>query len=466
MVEEKIKETAKFSIERFESVMLTNGIDWASINRELECDVESMLKNKDRQPMLNVINKACSLIGLKNSDYIMGKDVQPKFINTPINQDTNIIKASNIDVDMLHLYIGESRWGYNTISSLMTSKSVFKYKDYSKNVRSIKRDDLNTLCWALQCKITDICTDMDDDKIPNRVINDRQIYNLNIAAIKKFADIETVAGQAHVPVWFINNDNAVSLEMVKILCTAIKHISRKTVKPEEICLNYSPVKNNKKVIKKDVKAPVPSSTNDAIKNICNAIKYCINNKIVQVYQYNVSLPVDLGKPAILETDEYLYIRREAIKFILDIYNTKNKIKSTINLNVLSMYLNNEGILNKFQEGNYQSPTCKLNGYGGSRFFQFNKNKILGGEEMNIPKDVKIAVLDVEQKPVIEDTQETGKEVEKPKYYNTNNMGGKWGRLPIRDVFNYIDHASNDELDKIEEYISGIKRLREIKNSFN
>lgn len=64
--QKKENNTGTFSIERFESVMLSAGVSWKEINEELQFNVEAMLKNTNRPPMLNVINKACSIIGLKN----------------------------------------------------------------------------------------------------------------------------------------------------------------------------------------------------------------------------------------------------------------------------------------------------------------------------------------------------------------------------------------------------------------
>lgn len=71
MVLEVKNNNIHFSIERFESVMLSAGVSWEQINKELEYDAESMLKNKTRQPMPNIVNKACTVIGLDNSDYVM-----------------------------------------------------------------------------------------------------------------------------------------------------------------------------------------------------------------------------------------------------------------------------------------------------------------------------------------------------------------------------------------------------------
>jgi predicted transcriptional regulator len=61
----------KFSIERFESVMDITNTSWNQINGELKFNVERMLKDRQRPPMKNVIRKACDLMGLKNSDYVM-----------------------------------------------------------------------------------------------------------------------------------------------------------------------------------------------------------------------------------------------------------------------------------------------------------------------------------------------------------------------------------------------------------
>lgn len=71
----------KFSINRFESVMLATGTTWADINNELGYNVEPMFKNRNKPPMLNVVCKACNIMGLPNSDYVTMKSDTYKLCN-------------------------------------------------------------------------------------------------------------------------------------------------------------------------------------------------------------------------------------------------------------------------------------------------------------------------------------------------------------------------------------------------
>ena len=441
----KRKQT-KFSIERFESIMASSGIGWKSINMELECDVESMLKNTKREPMLNVIKKACNIIGLANTDYVMMKSDTPKFNNDiEIDEYTAgcaLIKSSHIDVDMMDLYIKESGWNYKSLSCIMSSKAVFKYKEYSKSVKFIKRGDLENLCWALNCKINDI-TDLNIAKTPNRDVNSKQQYELNPEKIIELADyMDIIAQYAKIPVWFIAPSTKVSSEMVENICAAITKVTKNNITPEELCINY---KSPKKIKKTDSNVKLVDA-----ENACDAIKYSVENKLLAIR--NMDEEVDINTTVMLESGDYYYIRREVLISIINQYNDLNKIKHIISIQALSNQLVNMGIINTFKEGIRTSASCKIAKYG-LRFMQFNKSKLnintKGEEDMNTNNIVV--------------TEETVGPVQKrqARYINNNQKR----TTAIRDVLGFIDHASNDELDKLDEYIITIRKLRELKNSF-
>lgn len=91
MVEEK------FSIERFESIMVITGTTWDQINQELKFNAEGMLKHPKKPPMNNVIVKACRLMGLENTDYVM------------MRGNTYYIKSINVGQHNKYFSVGRPR---------------------------------------------------------------------------------------------------------------------------------------------------------------------------------------------------------------------------------------------------------------------------------------------------------------------------------------------------------------------
>lgn len=252
------KSESEFSIERLESEMLSAKITYKQINKELGYDVEKMLKDKRRKPILNVIGKVCTCIGLKNTDYVMMKTDQPEYEKIKpeySNKEDKYISTSIIYHELLDLYIKESRWSYETISTLMHSRSILrKGVSYLKQTQKISKDDINTLCYALSCKISDICDIKGEstEAIPPRALNKRQIYLLNSKFINELPQITKVCEYAKVPEWFICNNKKVyvSAEMLDIICNSINQVTGKIVTYGEVC-DCIDLNKNKKVEEKE-----------------------------------------------------------------------------------------------------------------------------------------------------------------------------------------------------------------------
>lgn len=368
MVSTKQKKEGEFSIERFESVMLSTGTTWKQLNETLEYNVEKMLKDSSKPPMLNVISKACSIMGLANSDYVMMKVNTYKLNNykggSNINDD--FISGDLLDVDMINLYVQKSEWSFRSLAAIMSFKSVLcsGTSYFTKISKSLRKEDLNNLCWALGCKKSDICRASKEKTIPKRIINKRDKYILNPDTINGLSkDMDRICKQANISSWFVYSDKNVyvSLEMVDILCKAIKKVTKKEITGKELCLNYN--YHIEKVEKKKA----------------SSSKAAVN-----------------AKPIIEEVKE----------------ETKEENKMNIPDEIVEMV--NKDVI-KEEKQNTSVP--------GNKF-----------------------------KP------------EYKRYNNRNNQNYKQGVSAMKDLFNAIDHMSDTELNKLEEYLVASKKLRELKNS--
>lgn len=284
--QKKENNTGIFSIERFESERNLSGVSWPEINEQLEYDVESMFKNTHRPPMLNIVNKACNIIGLKNADYVMMKNNKPEYCTSMVYNSITRDRVSTdiIDADILELYVKESGWSYVALASLMSKRTIFyNGKAFLNSLqKSIEKSDLDNLCWALKHKCSAICniSTTANEEIPKRVLNDRQVYLLNPNTIKDLSEnIDKICKYAHVPKWFIcNTENVyVSFEMLHILCNAVKRATGKAMLHKDLCLNYDMIdrkvqnkkckknKLNKKENKKEKKVvKIPNEIKETI----------------------------------------------------------------------------------------------------------------------------------------------------------------------------------------------------------
>ena len=464
--------TPEFSIERLESVMLSQNVTWKQINDELEYDVESVLKNTKRQPMLNVINKVCSVIGMKNSDYVMMKSTYYKIVdNNPAiekyqsDEKTIIIASSIIDSEILGLYIKESDWNYQTISSLMSSKSVFKFSGYLNKTSYININDLDTLCWALVIKKNDISNVnlTDGTTVPTRKVFDRHRYIINSALINELSKhMDDICKAAHIPTWFVyqSGDIYISLEMAEILKEAINKVTDRNITLDELCTNYDGITANKRQYTTAVKPLPTQSIQESIITTCNAIINAVYNKTVPVFA--VGDIISSSENFILENDKYYYLRRDDLKYLIKDTEVKN-----INTIPMVHRLIDAKIANNFKEGSRIVPTRKLTNYGGTRFIEIDKKMLL--KTSNIPE----AKLLLEQ-PIEKEEDDNNGTKEPSRFQKTfNNRYNSRYRYSnsvntnsnkCLDVFSIVDHLSNSELDKVIEYIDTIKKLREIRNS--
>lgn len=356
-LEQNNQNLGHFSIERFESVMTTKGVSWDEINSEIGYDAKGMLHDKNKPPMFNLINKACTLLDLSNSDYVMMKSNSPEFMedNNKVVKAGNgkYISTSNIDLELLDLYVKESEWNYRSLSCIMSKNSVLLLgTNYYKHIKTANINDLYNVCWALKITLNDLLLDNNGkySDIPERVLNPRQKYILDQNYISRFSvdEINRICKYANVPKWFINADEDVyvSLEMVNKLCSAIKYVTKNSITGSELCTNFN--------------------IDDA--NVAN-----------------------------------------------------NKIK-------------------------------------------YKRRK----KNMNIPNEVKEAIYEAEA--AVEQPTETIQEVSASvnKEYRPRCSGKvykqSYTKITMKDILNRIDHMSDADIEKIEEYICIIKKQREIKNS--
>ena len=475
MVLEETKVAPTFSIERLESVMYSQGITWEQINNELECDAETLLKSK-KSPMQNVINKVCSAVGMKNSDYVMMKSSSYKIVkdNPVIDEDKNTIPSSFIDAEILNLYIKESDWSYQTISSLMSTKSVFKFNGYVKRASVINKDDLDTLCWALVIKKNDICNVTLEDGycVPARKIFGRQKYILSYDLINELSkQMDDICKVAHIPAWFVYypNDIYVSLEMAEILLDAINKVTERNITLYELCTNYDGTTVNKREYNTKKKESV--SIEDSIRDTCNMLTNIIYKSDIPVH--DVGYDISKCWRYILQAEDYYYIRRDDLCYLKSMY------LDNLDISIVALVhrLIESGICNSFKEGVRTVPTRKLNGYGGTRFIEINKDKLFS--TANNYESGMLYGCNASEKERIrtkmnkEQEEKNGGDKEGQRFYkvsdrnhtnryrsnNSTNYNNK-----CLEVFSKIDHLSNSDLDKVIDYINTIRKLRDIRNS--
>lgn len=454
MVLEQKQTKNEFSIERFESLMLSAGMTWKDINEELGYDAESMLKNKKKPPMNNIICKACYVIGLDNKDYVMmNTNNAPKL---KIKPDTNIIYSNSIDIEKLNLIIEESDWDYTSLSTITSSNRVLYdiRKRYNKKIQS---NDFNNICWALVCKQSNISNNNDIavhmDIIPkNRYINKRQKYILNPTIINSLSkDMDQICKIAHIPTWFIYSDDEVhiSLEMVNILCDAIKQVTNKNITINELCINGIAR------INKETERPT-------IEDICTAIVSKINYTITSYPLYTKTK----GPHVVFEDNDSYYIRMQDMSNMLK----QSKINST-QATIIDILVENS-ITTLFKQGGRMTSSLQFKGCDRSRRIRINKQKLIElsrikENDMKPYYEVEESFMAVE-KP--EETINNDTLAEKFNTYIKENNDSKHKKVDnlkreiMKDLFDKIDNMTDKELDKLEEYIIASKKLREIKNN--
>lgn len=90
--------------------------------------------------------------------------------------------------------------------------------------------------------------------MPNRVLNNRQKYLLNKSTLDRLHnDIDAICKRARIPKWFMEDDKIyVSLEMIEVLLSAIKFVTKKDISPKELCVNYDGTKKSSKKCTKSI----------------------------------------------------------------------------------------------------------------------------------------------------------------------------------------------------------------------
>lgn len=235
-----------FSFERLEGAMLSANVTWDDVNKELGFDAKSMLKNKNKPPMLNVIVKVSNIVGLNDLDYIMMRSNSYKINSVTFGQKINNktdIDINNIDVDKLHRLIRSSDWSYWSISTLTSTDFCNSFYNL-KRIAKISVNDLGNLCWAVGCKISDVCNTYfaPEETIPCRSLNNRQKYIIDQNKINSLSDnIDKMCKYAHIPSWFLYSDQEVrvTLEMLDRLRSAIARTIGENITRADLCINYN-----------------------------------------------------------------------------------------------------------------------------------------------------------------------------------------------------------------------------------
>ena len=376
----------KFSVERFESVMLLAGVTWDELNKELEFDVKKHLKAKNKPPMKNVIGKACDYIGLEDSEYVMMNTNTYSLKSQKNEYEKEVLSTSVIDLELFNLLLKESEWSSNSISTILSTTSLKNgTKYYARDIKTIKRNDLYNICWALNCTIGDICTNLPKNilnfKPVDRILNDRQKYLLNKETLNRFENkLGAICKHANVPVEFIKSNPYISQEMVMILCGAIFKITAEQVSGFELCINYNTDSNLK--------------------------RGGINNIKMDKMQKALNL-LDAG------------------------YNYEQVTKMT---------------------------NISHNALKRAKLIELSRGIKKEEQKMEIPATVKAAIKEENKKEVKEMKAQVVKETK------TTTINNNQTSSFMSDVFYKIDRMTDDELEKVQQYLEASKKLRELKNS--
>lgn len=409
--------TENFSIERLESVMISTGTTWKELNDEIGGSTEKTLRK--RNPPMFVINKVCNYIGLDSSDYVMMKSNSYKIKNR-VTQKFNVINENTIsnkliDLDLLKLHVEESEWDFKSLAALMSAKSILYcgVKYLTKYCTTIRKEDLNTLCWALNCKISDICNipATDNDKVPERCLNSRQIYILNKSLINELQpELKAICEQASISYSFLSSsdDIYVSLEMINILYIAIERVTGKRIPNEKLCVNFKPQINKQKQNTNNRNKKRKKFTNEEIANAMNLLKD-------KSYQ-EVSKITGISKSTLARENEKIKKKEEGNKMEIP-----NEIR--------------EAVQNNAEE------ETSIN--------------IKEGEKEMVNKEITTNVTT----PTEETTDNRNKHYSR--FYNKND---KPKSSYLRNVFDRIDCMSDEEFDKLLIYIESAKQHRTTKNN--
>lgn len=171
-----------FCIERFESLMSTTNTTWDELNNEFGSGTKKMLTDKNKEPMLNVVDKCCTYMEIEDAfPYVMCKSNtygkrKPVMVRN-INMKETMYKC---DTELVSKLIKKSPWNLITLTELLSisyNNGMYRFRHYK-----FKMDDVITLCWALKTtpkKLFGIYTG-DCDSVPKqRIINAKQKVKLS-----------------------------------------------------------------------------------------------------------------------------------------------------------------------------------------------------------------------------------------------------------------------------------------------
>ena len=194
----------KFSIERFESVMLAAGITWQQLNKELEYDVENMLKNRHKEPMPNVINKACTIIGLKDTDYIM--------------MNSNNFNLKNIEPVVEKPKRGKpSKYSKEDKERIMKLLETHTYDEVSK-ITGITISALHSLVYKINK-----AKGPSSDPRKNRYSDEEKRIALELLKTHTYGEVSKITGISITTLRFHKNKEENKMNMPKEVVEAVKN---------------------------------------------------------------------------------------------------------------------------------------------------------------------------------------------------------------------------------------------------
>lgn len=235
----------KISKIRLESVMRKTNTTYNELNSHFNYDVESMVKKED--VIGSLIRHICNYMGC-NFDYITNKTdtlrIKDKVYTYEKVRKHKLNYIDNVLIpEIIKIMIEDKNCTFKVLCSFMDKKSIFDSIPSIKRLKCINPDNLNNLCWALHCSISDITTINDsNDIVTTRVLNSRQKYSIKFDVIED--RMEILSKSAKIPMWVLNDlrdNNYVSIEFIQIVADSLRmsvdEISNYTKDKEEKCMS-------------------------------------------------------------------------------------------------------------------------------------------------------------------------------------------------------------------------------------
>lgn len=206
---------------RLESVMKKTSTTYNELNSHFNFDIESMVKKED--VIGSVIKHICDYMGC-NFDYVIDKTdtlkIKDKVYTYEKVRKHKLNYIDNVLIpEIIKIMIEDNNCTFKLLCSFMDKKSIFDSVASIRKLKCINPDNLNNLCWALHCSISDITTITDNNEIiTKRILNSRQKYSIKFDIIED--RLEYLSRVAKIPMHVLNdlrNNNYVSIEFIQIV---------------------------------------------------------------------------------------------------------------------------------------------------------------------------------------------------------------------------------------------------------